>query len=68
MQFIGTLYGGKSVAQVALNYLVSKGKPFALSFVSCAQKHELGNRPSLLWNRMEWVALPQNQHRCLADL
>lgn len=25
MKFIGTMYGGKSVAQVALNYLVAKG-------------------------------------------
>ena len=27
MQFIGTVSGGKSVAQVALNYLVAKGSP-----------------------------------------
>ncbi len=29
MQFIGTVYGGASVAQVALNYLRAKGGPLA---------------------------------------
>ena len=27
MNFIGTLYGGRSVAQIALAYLVAKGAP-----------------------------------------
>lgn len=29
MKFIGTMYGGKSVAQVALNYLVAKGAKYS---------------------------------------
>ena len=32
MQFIGALYGGKTVTQVSLNYLVSQGKQLVQYF------------------------------------
>ena len=39
MQFIGALYGGRSVTQVALNYLIAQGEEIIHSYCACRLSH-----------------------------
>ena len=51
MQFIGAVSGGKTVTQVALNYLMCKGEHYygAMTFSLIAQMLEVVWKVQLLW-------------------